>query len=73
MSPYWELPRAGAQTLLEDEAQAITEFRALLADSVTDQMVSDVPIGAFLSAYYRYEDRIAQHDDGKPWNRKLDR
>ncbi|HWN91090.1 MAG TPA: asparagine synthase-related protein, partial [Verrucomicrobiae bacterium] len=49
VSPYWELPRAGAQTLLEDEAQAITEFRALLADSVTDQMVSDVPIGAFLS------------------------
>jgi asparagine synthase (glutamine-hydrolysing) len=47
--PYWELPRASGQKLLEDEGQAIAEFRELLAGSVADQMVSDVPIGAFLS------------------------
>jgi asparagine synthase (glutamine-hydrolysing) len=47
--PYWELPRAAGQALLEDEAEASAEFRELLAGSVTDQMVSDVPIGAFLS------------------------
>jgi F0F1-type ATP synthase assembly protein I len=25
--------------------------------------------GAFVSAYYRYEDRIRRHEAGKPWNR----
>jgi hypothetical protein len=30
-------------------------------------------VGAFLSAYYRYEERIARHDAGKPWNRTTDR
>jgi len=49
VSPYWELPRASGQRLLEDEGRAVAEFRDLLAASVTDQMVSDVPIGAFLS------------------------
>ena len=47
--PYWELPRSADGTLLGDEGQAIAEFRELLAGSVADQMVSDVPIGAFLS------------------------
>jgi asparagine synthase (glutamine-hydrolysing) len=47
--PYWELPRSAGGALLEDEGQAIAEFRELLAGSVADQMVSDVPIGAFLS------------------------
>jgi F0F1-type ATP synthase assembly protein I len=27
-------------------------------------------VGAFLSAYYRYERRIAHHDAGKPWTRR---
>jgi positive regulator of sigma E activity len=30
-------------------------------------------IGAFVSAYYRYEDQIAQHDAGKPWTRRRTR
>ena len=25
---------------------------------------------SFASAYYRYEARIARHDQGKPWNRR---
>ena len=27
-------------------------------------------IGSFASAFYRYEARMAQHDDGKPWMRR---
>ena len=27
-------------------------------------------IGAFASAYYRYEARMAEHDAGKPWTRR---
>jgi len=27
-------------------------------------------IGAFLSAYYRYEAQMAEHDAGKPWTRR---
>lgn len=27
-------------------------------------------IGAFVSAYYRYEAQIAEHDAGKPWTRR---
>lgn len=27
-------------------------------------------IGAVVSAYYRYEARMAQHDEGKPWMRR---
>ena len=27
-------------------------------------------IGAFASAFYRYEARMAEHDDGKPWTRR---
>ncbi len=46
---YWDVPRQFAGGLIEDEARAAEEFRELLADSVAGQMVSDVPIGAFLS------------------------
>ncbi len=27
-------------------------------------------LGAFASAYYRYERRMADHDSGKPWTRR---
>ena len=27
-------------------------------------------VASFLSAYYRYEARMAQHEADKPWNRK---
>lgn len=27
-------------------------------------------VGAFASAYYRYEARMAEHDRGKPWTRR---
>lgn len=26
---------------------------------------------SFASAYYRYEQRIARHEDGKPWTRRF--
>ncbi|MFA5884579.1 MAG: AtpZ/AtpI family protein [Acidimicrobiia bacterium] len=27
-------------------------------------------VGAVVSAYYRYEARMAEHDEGKPWTRR---
>ncbi|MGH9938202.1 MAG: asparagine synthase (glutamine-hydrolyzing), partial [Blastocatellia bacterium] len=45
---YWEL-RAGAQNNAQDERELIEEIGALLADSVKLRLVSDVPVGAFLS------------------------
>lgn len=29
-------------------------------------------IGAFVSAYYRYEARMAEYDAGKPWSRRAE-
>ncbi|MGH8182760.1 MAG: XrtA/PEP-CTERM system amidotransferase, partial [Rhodanobacteraceae bacterium] len=44
---YWDLPFTLDNGLAEDEACA--QLRNLLDQSVTGQMVSDVPLGAFLS------------------------
>lgn len=30
-------------------------------------------VGAVASAYYRYEARMAEHDEGKPWTRRARR
>jgi uncharacterized membrane protein YeaQ/YmgE (transglycosylase-associated protein family) len=30
-------------------------------------------VGAFASAYYHYEARMAAHDEGKPWTRRAAR
>ena len=48
---YWDLdfPRAGADFPKSEEA-LIDEFRSLFDDSVRRHMISDVPVGAFLSA-----------------------
>jgi asparagine synthase (glutamine-hydrolysing) len=45
---YWEL-RAGAEVKVQDERCMIDEMGALLADSVKLRLVSDVPVGIFLS------------------------
>src|SRR5262245_2419280 len=45
---YWEL-RAGGQNEVKDERSLIEEMGALLADSVKLRLVSDVPVGVFLS------------------------
>src|SRR2546425_711206 len=44
---YWDLRFAGGAP--RSDAQWIEELRAVLADSVRCHMVSDVPVGAFLS------------------------
>src|SRR5262245_7628257 len=45
---YWEL-RAGAEEKVQDERGLIEEMGALLADSVKLRLLSDVPLGIFLS------------------------
>ncbi len=45
---YWELPLE-ASKWTESEPELVEEFKRLLTQAVNRQMVSDVPIGAFLS------------------------
>jgi asparagine synthase (glutamine-hydrolysing) len=45
---YWEL-RADKQNKVRDERELIEEMGALLSDSVKSHLVSDVPVGVFLS------------------------
>src|SRR5262249_3282253 len=45
---YWEL-RADKQNKVRDERKLIEEMGALLTDSVKSHLVSDVPVGVFLS------------------------
>jgi asparagine synthase (glutamine-hydrolysing) len=50
--PYWSLREVALEGLarpLADEAEAIEELEALLADAVTCRMHADVPLGALLS------------------------
>jgi len=44
---YWELP--ADETFTGSEADAIDQLRAVLTDAVRSHLVSDVPLGAFLS------------------------
>ncbi len=43
---YWNLPKINEEITLE---QAIPKFKTLLENAVRKQLVSDVPVGAFLS------------------------
>jgi asparagine synthase (glutamine-hydrolysing) len=45
--PYWQAP--AEETFAGSEAAAVAELRAVLTDAVRSHMVSDVPLGAFLS------------------------
>ncbi|MCI5164821.1 MAG: asparagine synthase (glutamine-hydrolyzing) [Candidatus Electrothrix sp. GM3_4] len=49
---YWSLAdvvKKGADNLIADESSALLEFENLFSNVVADQMVADVPVGAFLS------------------------
>lgn len=45
--PYWTLPPPAPRAISEE--QAVAEFTELFYDSVRRRMISDVPLGAFLS------------------------
>lgn len=47
--PFWKLENAISANVLKDEAPAKKALQELLYDSVTKQLISDVPIGTFLS------------------------
>lgn len=47
--PYWNLKDAIKTTVLSDEVSAKKQLKELLLDSVEKQLISDVPIGTFLS------------------------
>jgi asparagine synthase (glutamine-hydrolysing) len=49
---YWELNaeiEAGVRNLIEDEGEAVATLGQVLSKAVQRQMISDVPLGAFLS------------------------
>ena len=49
---YWDLNaeiEAGAHNLIEDESEAVSTLGRVLGKAVQRQMLSDVPLGAFLS------------------------
>jgi asparagine synthase (glutamine-hydrolysing) len=46
---YWNVPAFGGGAAPCDEAAAATRLRALLEDAVEEHLLSDVPVGVFLS------------------------
>ncbi len=46
---YWKIRDKISSSVLKDEAMAKKELHSLLTDAVTGQLISDVPIGTFLS------------------------
>lgn len=48
VTQYWDLNNA-PQTRLLDEAQCVSQFRELFTDTVRSHLMSDVPLGVFLS------------------------
>jgi asparagine synthase (glutamine-hydrolysing) len=44
---YWKMP--AEETFTGSEADAVTELRRVLSDAVRSHLISDVPLGAFLS------------------------
>lgn len=49
LKPFWKLQDAVNATVISNEASAKKELNTLLLDAVQKQLISDVPIGTFLS------------------------
>ena len=46
---YWEMPDTISNDLITNEKEALTFYKEALEDCVSDQLMADVPLGAFLS------------------------
>ena len=46
---YWELPDVLSKDLIRDEQEAIKIYDKALEQCISDQLIADVPLGAFLS------------------------
>ena len=46
---YWEIPDVLQKDLIRDEQEAIKIYEEVLEQCVSDQLIADVPLGAFLS------------------------
>ena len=49
IEPYWSLESEIAEKTIKDEKRAKQQLKKLLIESVEGQMISDVPLGTFLS------------------------
>ncbi|MEN7549605.1 asparagine synthase (glutamine-hydrolyzing) [Rapidithrix thailandica] len=47
--PYWQVEQKVETTVLQDETLAQSQLHDLLSDAVRQRMISDVPLGTFLS------------------------
>jgi len=48
IEPYWDMPR-GPETSIRPRSHYVSAYRELLEESVTSHLMSDVPLGVFLS------------------------
>ena len=65
IEPYWDLTFEGEAEELSDN-EYIEEFRAKLAEAVRRRLVSDVPLGAFLSGGIDSSSVVAMMADALP-------
>jgi asparagine synthase (glutamine-hydrolysing) len=68
IKPYWTLESAIAQNTIKNEQEAKKQLKELLITSVQGQMISDVPLGTFLSGGIDSSlvTAIAQHISTQP-------
>jgi len=62
---YWDIAAGVQPTVKRDDREAISEIKGLLQQAVNRQMVSDVPVGAFLSGAFKCPAVLPASDDSR--------